>query len=58
MVFPRLLGIAEIGWSPRENRTWESYRARLAAHGPRLTAMGVNFFASPEVPWEGSSEIE
>jgi hexosaminidase len=51
MAFPRLPGYAEIGWSPAEGRSWDEYRLRLAAHGPRLAAMGVNFYQSPEVPW-------
>jgi hexosaminidase len=51
LVFPRLIGQAEIGWSPAAGRTWQRYRWRLAAHGPRLRALGVGFYASPEVPW-------
>ncbi|MBA4168331.1 MAG: family 20 glycosylhydrolase, partial [Chitinophagaceae bacterium] len=39
MVFPRLPGIAEIGWSPEEGRSWEEYRVRLGNHGPRMKAM-------------------
>jgi len=52
MAFPRLIGYAEIGWSPQQGRVWESYRERLAAHGPRLTLMDVNFFRSPDIPWK------
>jgi hexosaminidase len=51
MMLPRLIGIAEIGWSPAEGRSWEEYRLRLAAHGPRLEAMGREFYRSPSVPW-------
>ena len=50
MAFPRLLAIAEIAWSPAA-RNWEEFRGRLAAHGPRLSALGVNFYRSPSVPW-------
>lgn len=52
MAFPRLIGIAEIGWSPKTNRTWDEYKTRLAAHGPRLEAMGVNFYRAPQVDWK------
>lgn len=52
MAFPRLPGYAEIAWSPQETRDWENYKIRLAAHGPRFTAMGINFYASPEIEWE------
>ena len=51
LAFPRLLGVAEIGWSPAAGRSWSSYRRRLAAHGPRLEALGVGFYRSPDVPW-------
>jgi hexosaminidase len=52
MAFPRLPGLAEIGWSPREGRNWDEYRLRLAAQGPRWEAQGVDFYRSPQVPWE------
>ena len=51
MAFPRLAGIAEIAWSPLKGRSWDEYCARLAALAPRLRAMGVNFYAAPEVDW-------
>jgi hexosaminidase len=51
LAFPRLLGQAEIGWSPAGGRSWREYRQRLAAHGPRLRALGVSFYATPEVSW-------
>ncbi len=52
MVFPRLCGYAEIGWTPQEKRAWTDYRHRLAGHGPRLAAMDVNFYRSPQVAWK------
>jgi hexosaminidase len=53
MLFPRLPGLAEIGWS-QPNRSWEEYRIRLATHGGRWEALGINFYRSPQVPWERS----
>jgi hexosaminidase len=52
MAFPRILGIAEIGWTPQAERNWEGYRGRLAEQGPRLTELGVSFFRSPEITWK------
>jgi hexosaminidase len=52
MVFPRLPGIAEIGWTPSDQRNWNEYRERLATHGPRFKAMGINYYASEKVPWK------
>ncbi len=51
MAFPRILGYAEIGWTPQARRDWNEYKTRLAAQGPRLEALGVNFYPSPEVIW-------
>ncbi|HAL55124.1 MAG TPA: beta-N-acetylhexosaminidase, partial [Bacteroidetes bacterium] len=51
MTLPRLAGYAEIGWSPLAGRNWDEYKTRLGSHGPRLTAMGVNFYKSAQVPW-------
>ncbi|TJZ55927.1 beta-N-acetylhexosaminidase [Streptomyces piniterrae] len=51
MAFPRLPGIAELGWSPADTHDWDAYRERLAGQGPRWDAMGVDYYRSPEVPW-------
>jgi hexosaminidase len=52
MTFPRLPAIAEIGWSPRSVRDWESFRRRIAAYGPRWRAEGVAFHPTPTVDWQ------
>jgi len=52
MVFPRLPGEAEIGWSPAAGRGWDEYRLRLGAHGPRLAALGVHFYPSAQIDWQ------
>jgi hexosaminidase len=44
MTFPRVLGYAEIGWSPAQGRGWDEYQLRLDTHAARLTAQGINFF--------------
>lgn len=51
MVFPRILGLSELAWSPR-GHSWEEYRQRLAAHGKSMEAMDINFYRSPDVDWE------
>ncbi|MGW0552627.1 beta-N-acetylhexosaminidase [Streptomyces sp. NPDC002926] len=51
MAFPRLPGVAELGWSPAATHDWEAYRVRLAAQGPRMAALGIDFYRSPQVPW-------
>ena len=52
MVFPRLPGIAEIGWTGGAGRDWTEYRERLARHGSRLKAMGIDYYPSKRVNWK------
>ncbi|MER5863208.1 family 20 glycosylhydrolase [Kitasatospora sp. NPDC002040] len=54
MSFPRLPAIAEIGWSPQSTHDWASFSRRLATHGPRWTAAGINFYAAPGISWPSS----
>ena len=56
MAFPRLPAIAELGWSPESTHDWASFRQRLGAQGPRWTVEGINFYASPQVPWAPGSK--
>lgn len=51
MAFPRLVALAEVGWSAQANRSWNTFQHRLGAHAPRLSALGINFHRTPEVPW-------
>ncbi|TDW92999.1 hexosaminidase [Kribbella pratensis] len=51
MTFPRLPGIAELGWSQESALDWTTYRDRLAEQGPRWEVLGVNFYRSPEIDW-------
>ncbi|WP_436777544.1 beta-N-acetylhexosaminidase [Yinghuangia sp. YIM S09857] len=43
MAFPRVAGVAEIGWSVPEARGWDRYRARLAAQLPRWDVAGIAY---------------
>ena len=52
LAFPRLAAVAEIGWSQANRRSWDSFRERLGAQAPRWTALGVNFYRSPQVDWK------
>ncbi|HEV2371470.1 MAG TPA: beta-N-acetylhexosaminidase [Streptosporangiaceae bacterium] len=56
MVFPRLLALAEVAWSPEVLRTrtspaYKDFLQRLADQGARLLAAGTNFYPSTQVPW-------
>ena len=52
LVFPRLAGYAEIGWTPASLRSWEEYRTRLASHGKWMESMGIHFYRSPRIDWK------
>lgn len=56
MVFPRLPGIAEIGWTPPTLRNWEEYKVRLGNHADRFKALGINYYPSKLVPWNSEEE--
>lgn len=51
LLFPRMPGIAEIGWSPAEGRSWDEYKVRLSNHAPRMKALNINFYPSKKVTW-------
>jgi hexosaminidase len=52
MAFPRIAGYAEIGWSTAGGRSWDEYKTRIGSQGPRLRALGVNYYVSSRVPWQ------
>ena len=44
MLFPRLLAIAEIGWTPQTERSYPDFLRRVAAQLPGLKARGINSY--------------
>ncbi|MDJ1133331.1 beta-N-acetylhexosaminidase [Streptomyces iconiensis] len=53
MAFPRLPGIAELGWSPASTHDWGRYKERVAQQAPRWDQLGIDYYKSPQVPWPG-----
>lgn len=51
LVFPRLPGVAEIGWTPEAARGWDHYKNRLAKQRDWFDVTGINYYPSPLVPW-------
>ncbi len=43
MVFPRLLALSEVVWSPLEAKNFEGFQQRLATHYARLDKQNVNY---------------
>lgn len=52
LLFPRIIGYAEIGWTPAAKRDWTDFRERLAAQQDWLDKGGINYYRSPKVPWK------
>jgi hexosaminidase len=44
MVLPRILGIAEIGWTPANLRNWDTYKIRLNEFQQRFKVQGFNAY--------------
>ena len=51
LAFPRVIGYAELGWSPSEHLNWDDYKERLAAQVPYLEAMDINYYPTKLVDW-------
>jgi hexosaminidase len=51
MAFPRLPGVAEVGWTNSEDRKWDDYKTRLANQSKRWKVMDINFYRSSKVAW-------
>jgi hexosaminidase len=43
MVFPRLVALAEVAWTPRQLKNFADFRTRLTKHFARLNALDVNY---------------
>lgn len=52
LVFPRLVGYAELGWSNHADKSWDEYKVRLGKQKRRFEHMGINYYPSPLVPWD------
>ena len=42
LVFPRILGHAEIGWTNSKLRSWDKYKLRMEKHKIYLKSLGIN----------------
>jgi hexosaminidase len=52
LAFPRLAALAEVAWTKKEQRSWDSFSKRVPVQGQRWTIQGVDFYKSPKVTWE------
>ena len=58
LAFPRLAGVAEIGWTPSSARNWDDYKLRLSNHAKLWKAMGIDFYRSPKIEWADEAKPE
>ncbi len=42
-IYPRLLALAEVGWSPERDRNWPGFDARMLRQFSRLRSLGVTY---------------
>jgi len=49
MIYPRLLGYSEIGWTPKANRDWNEYKVRLEKQGQRMENEGINYYKDSSI---------
>ncbi|NFG40498.1 beta-N-acetylhexosaminidase [Clostridium botulinum] len=56
MIYPRLLGYAEIGWTPKENRDWSKYKNRLEKQGKRMKNQGINYYKDSRIWGESNTQ--
>ena len=52
LVYPRLMGHAEIAWSLQQNRNWNTYKDRLNKHQIILDKYSVNYHISKYLTWD------
>ncbi len=55
MAWPRMAELAEVGWTPQAQRNWSTFAPRLAAQGVAWKLLGINYYASPLVPWPANA---
>lgn len=64
MIYPRVAGHAEVGWTPKDMRSWDEYKTRIAQYDTRLVNEGVSLrrdeiiWPKPYVPVNSSFSFE
>lgn len=55
--FPRILALAEVGWTPQDKRDGAEFATRLQSFLPRLDALGIPRFMPPVLIGTWTSEM-
>jgi hexosaminidase len=46
-LFPKLIALSEVVWSPEKDRDWDSFKFRMEKQLPRLDILGINYVYNP-----------
>lgn len=49
MLYPRITALAEVLWSPKESRNWDSYLKRLDQSYDQMKALGINYYVDDAI---------
>ncbi|MEC5166605.1 hexosaminidase [Flavobacterium sp. PL11] len=49
MLYPRITALAEVLWSPKESRNWDSYLGRLNQSYDMMKALGINYYVDDAI---------
>lgn len=44
MLYPRICALAEVLWSPKENRNWDNFYQRITQYYPIMEKLGINYY--------------
>lgn len=44
MLYPRICALAEVFWSPKENRNWDDFYQRITLYYPIMEKLGINYY--------------
>jgi hexosaminidase len=56
-LFPRLLAIAEVAWSPKDQQDEAWFRSAVQRHGDRLKMLGIPYFQDPTIWPPGHEDL-
>ena len=44
MLYPRMCALAEVLWTPQEDRDWDNFYQRITAYYPVMKQLGINYY--------------
>jgi len=50
MIFPRILAVGELAWTPAEKLDWQGFKARMKYHRDQIAERGINAYDLHDYP--------